>query len=112
MAGREYKAKLEQAVAFWPTPDASQRGARSSDLVVNQSTVKRRGSEQHRGMDLQTAAKLWPTPVARMHKDNGKSPSELKRNSETLAMVANGSLNPQWVEWLMGYPEGWTDLKD
>ena len=24
----------------------------------------------------------------------------------------NGSLNPQWVEWLMGYPVGWTDLQD
>jgi DNA (cytosine-5)-methyltransferase 1 len=23
----------------------------------------------------------------------------------------SGSLNPTWVEWLMGYPEGWTDLK-
>lgn len=23
----------------------------------------------------------------------------------------NGALNPTWVEWLMGYPEGWTDLK-
>ena len=23
-----------------------------------------------------------------------------------------GSLNPNWVEWLMGYPIGWTDLKD
>jgi hypothetical protein len=22
-----------------------------------------------------------------------------------------GSLNPQWVEWLMGYPAGWTDLE-
>ena len=22
----------------------------------------------------------------------------------------NGSLNPPWVEWLMGFPEGWTDL--
>ena len=22
-----------------------------------------------------------------------------------------GSLNPEWVEWLMGYPKGWTDLK-
>lgn len=23
----------------------------------------------------------------------------------------DGQLNPQWVEWLMGFPEGWTDLK-
>jgi hypothetical protein len=21
-----------------------------------------------------------------------------------------GKLNPVWTEWLMGYPEGWTDL--
>ncbi len=23
-----------------------------------------------------------------------------------------GSLNPDWTEWLMGYPIGWTDLKE
>ena len=23
----------------------------------------------------------------------------------------NGKLNPMWVEWLMGWPLGWTDLK-
>ena len=22
-----------------------------------------------------------------------------------------GALNPLWVEWLMGWPIGWTDLK-
>jgi hypothetical protein len=22
-----------------------------------------------------------------------------------------GKLNPEWVEWLMGWPLGWTDLK-
>jgi hypothetical protein len=22
----------------------------------------------------------------------------------------NGALNPTWIEWLMGYPEEWTDL--
>ena len=22
-----------------------------------------------------------------------------------------GQLNPTWVEWLMGFPLGWTDLK-
>ena len=23
----------------------------------------------------------------------------------------NGALNPTWVEWLMGFPLGWTDLQ-
>jgi hypothetical protein len=53
----------------------------------------------------------WPTPVARMWKDNGTSPSELNRNSETLAVQVGGKLNPAWVEWLMGWPLEWTDLK-
>jgi hypothetical protein len=24
----------------------------------------------------------------------------------------DGFLNPMWVEWLMGFPLGWTDLED
>jgi hypothetical protein len=24
---------------------------------------------------------------------------------------AGGSLNPTWVEWLMGFPLGWTDCE-
>jgi hypothetical protein len=63
-------------------------------------------------MTINDAVKLVPTPTSRMHKDNGKSPSELNRNSETLAMKAGGQLNPMWVEWLMGFPLGWTDLED
>ena len=108
---------LGGAVRMWPTPDASNRGPRSADLVVNQSTVQRRDSGHKRGIDLQTAAKLWPTPTANEdaagtpagkmqrqlgnHPDiRGKTPEEWER----------GSLNPQWVEWLMGYPVGYTDL--
>lgn len=52
-----------------------------------------------------------PTPVARDWKDNGKSPAELARNSTTLATTVGGQLNPTWIEWLMGLPLGWTELK-
>jgi DNA (cytosine-5)-methyltransferase 1 len=33
---------------------------------------------------------------------------------EKMAMQAGngGRLNPTWVEWLMGFPTGWTDLED
>jgi hypothetical protein len=33
------------------------------------------------------------------------------RQSPDLNKVIGGSLNPTWVEWLMGWPLGWTDLK-
>jgi hypothetical protein len=35
-------------------------------------------------------------------------------DEERKAMQAGngGKLNPTWVEWLMGFPTGWTDLED
>ena len=60
---------------------------------------------------------LWPTPTTQDASNNG-GPSQLKRNTLPLnAAVTNGnpssgSLNPTWIEWLMGYPQGWTDLED
>jgi len=52
----------------------------------------------------------WPTPTAHNAKETN-APSESKRNTPTLAAQVGGKLNPQWVEWLMGWPIGWTDLE-
>ena len=109
---------LGGAVRMWPTPDASDRGPRSADLVVNQSTVQRRDSGQKRGMDLQTAAKFFPTPTANEDAagtPNGKMQAMLGNHPDVRGTTpqhwAQGSLNPAWVEWLMGYPPGWTNLE-
>ena len=51
-----------------------------------------------------------PTPTAHNRKE-GNYPAERTRNTPTLAAVAGGRLNPQWTEWLMGWPINWTDLK-
>lgn len=61
----------------------------------------------------------WPTPVASMAK--GSSPKALIRKSgadrsndrldHAVMALHGGHLNPTWVEWLMGWPLGWTDLK-
>ncbi len=53
---------------------------------------------------------IWPTPTAHMAKETN-APSEANRNEPTLASRVGGHLNPMWVEWLMGWPPGWTDLK-
>jgi DNA (cytosine-5)-methyltransferase 1 len=60
----------------------------------------------------------WPTPTAnedaagrpgsKMQKMLGNHP---KIRGTTPAEWSGGTLNPNWVEWLMGLLIGWTDLK-
>ena len=49
----------------------------------------------------------FPTPTVQDSANNGGS-SQYERNSLPLNAVIGGALNPTWVEWLMGYPLGWT----
>jgi hypothetical protein len=88
--------KLGEFAKLWPTPTVC-------------GNYNRKGASATSGDGLATA--VYQTPVARMWNNNGKNPSELERNSPTLAMQAGGALSPTWVEWLMGWPLGWTDLK-
>ena len=103
-----------QEPKLWATPTAVQRRNRALDLVENNSTVRRRGSGQKRGIELPTQVKMYPTPAARDYKGmSGKGRQERKGNpKDTLPNAVGGSLNPQWVEWLMGYPVGYTDLNN
>jgi hypothetical protein len=66
--------------------------------------------------------KIWPTPQASDNRDRGNmsDPAIQRRIAKgkqiNLSMQVKensygGSLNPTWVEWLMGWPIGWTDLK-
>ena len=53
---------------------------------------------------------MLPTPDARDWKDNGPL-GDPSAHQQTLGRaVIGGPLNPTWVEWLMGFPSGWTDL--
>ena len=69
-----------------------------------------------------SASGLWPTPTASDNRDRGNmSDPAIQRRIRLgkqvgLSMAVKsgpqaGSLNPTWVEWLMGWPLGWTDLK-
>ena len=53
---------------------------------------------------------LLPTPTAHNAKETGAA-SQMGRNTVQLWDLMGGKLNPQWVEWLMGWPIGHTDLK-
>ena len=62
------------------------------------------------GNELGRAVNRMPTPTRHNAKECN-APSESERNTPTLAAQVGGSLNPMWVEWLMGWPVGWTDLQ-
>jgi len=58
----------------------------------------------------------WPTPRTKGMCGGSGSWDLLNKNTtveEARLMGAGngGQLNPPWVEWLMGWPLGWTDLK-
>jgi hypothetical protein len=71
------------------------------------------------GRDLRQDVKMYPTPTARDFKDSPNQKDRGKRDDSKLEMrvyrgekASSGSLNPQWVDWLMGYPVGYTDLNN
>ena len=78
-----------------------------------------------------TGCGSWPTPAARDYKGsnsrehcavNGTGRKHMDQLPNAVAYPdlyfgpekqeqTGGQLNPDWVEWLMGWPIGWTDLK-
>jgi len=106
-----------------PTPTASDHIERTSTSSekVNPLTGKSVSLDRFVRFwpDAETQASgtptMWPTPKARDWKD-GASAGTQGRSSPDLGKVVGqsqtaGSLNPTWVEWLMDFPTGWTDLK-
>lgn len=91
----------------WPTP----RGSDGGHGGPNQ-----RGSKGD--LMLPSAAAQWPTPCARDYRspgdaDRGKTRLNYEACSHRRRTRRNGRrcprrLNPLFVEWLMGWPSGWT----
>ncbi len=77
---------------------------------------------QKRQIGLENAVKYWPTPRARDAQPEGLEAGKRRIEKYSTcglqtAVSLNGEecglgpLNPAWVEWLMGWPIGWTELK-
>ena len=114
---------LGMVVALWPTPSAQEPGMKASRMVdkngnqpthLNQRLYdKETGRLCQKGLTqaVQIAA-LWPTPTA--NEDAAGTPNgkmqKMLGNHPDVRNTGAGTLNPQWVEWLMGFPSGWTDL--
>jgi hypothetical protein len=113
--GSNSRKALKKKMNQWPTPIASGGGGGTN--INNPRGI-------HQGNPLASAVKLsmnkWPTPQASDNRDRGNmsNPSIQRRVAIGKQIMlsqsvhpTSGALNPTWVEWLMGWPLGWTDLK-
>jgi len=102
--GRETSEGIASDTQFssgtlWPTP--TQRDYKGTS--AEEGLIRKDGKSR---MDqLPNAVKFWPTPRQFMYKD-----STTDRNKGNIGEKVGGQLNPDWVEQLMNFPEGWTDL--
>jgi len=91
MAMKQLQAKM------WPTP--ASRDFRGPNM---KPFSERGGGKKGEQLPNAVAHQMHPTPDAGAAKGRGVQSSGDRSR-------LGGSLNPQWVEWLMGFPEGWTD---
>lgn len=99
--GAAKRPTLALAAKLWPTP------------TVDDAHNVTRASGEYNSLTRQVS--LFPTPRvedAQRDSANNGGPSQQDRNTVPLNAVIGGALNPRWVEWLMGYPLGWTALAD
>lgn len=95
---------------LWPTPTAF-------DAVQYFGERKESNQENRHAMSLRHAVVRWPTPTARdgrtlkgaQDRPNRTGGPSLAQTMVDLGYQA-GALNVEFVEWLMGFPRGWTDL--
>ena len=94
----ENDSRSSQQGVMWPTP--------------HRNCANGAGEHGDGGTNLQTAV-MWPTPsVKGNHNRRGSSATsgDGLATAVKLEIAAKGVLNPAWVEILMGFPLGWTDV--
>jgi hypothetical protein len=103
--GSRHSLNLSTAVQKWPTPTASDWKGRGPNS-------KQQGLSEVVKYPTMSASGMGNTGSQQMlqkHVDSGSLTEEEKRG---MTAGNGGRLNPTWVEWLMGFPTGWTDLED
>ncbi len=89
---------------LWPTPNA--RDHKDTGANVDWEKVAKKSKL--------AGAVMWPTPTQSDYRSPNMNPAKNGQvepsSGHALPAKVGGQLNPTWVEWLMGYPTGWTDL--
>jgi hypothetical protein len=97
---------VDEGQRIWPSPMAS-------DAIGNRTT---KGKDRPDEGGLLQAAKMWPTPKStRSGPDYAREGRDGSGGDDLATFVvkeeytsSGGALSADWVEWLMGVPQGWS----
>jgi len=102
--GKHTQITLNRSVKMFPTPTVS-------DAIAGERIPQR---SKKRSANLIHVLRKIPTPTAQDGKNSTLPPSQSQRDSIPGYLIQqglSGVLNPLWVEWLMGFPVGMTELE-
>lgn len=121
LEGGRHSVSLHHFVKLWPTPSALERaGTHKPGSQLSLSKAVNGWTKGRVGQDLEEC-RMIPTPTV----SRGDYQIDPKTGEKLLKLEGyvkanrhgnpkervTGKLNPEWVEWLMGWPMGWTDLR-
>lgn len=95
---------------LFPTPKAQEPGTTSEGYgdCLNDVVHGRKGWGKQM-LPIPTASQCKGVRKAETMALTGRNPMTNSLGDAVMEMDG-GQLNPEWVEWLMGFPTGWTDL--
>ena len=105
---------LTMAVKMWPTP-------KTTDYKGSGPAGSKSAYHDLKKHNLKGVVMFYPTPTTgaglcggtgnfqqlKKLKDSGQITEEERRSMQA---GNGGQMNPDWVEWLMGYPIGWSEV--
>lgn len=112
--GTDDQGYSSPASQMWPTPTVAGCTIASEkriNLLAAGKTTFTSNQGVHGGVSnlrehvLARTKGLWPTPCA-----SNAQGTHGGENGRSLRTGSAGQLNPEWIEWLMGFPIGWTGL--
>jgi DNA (cytosine-5)-methyltransferase 1 len=128
--GSNSRKALKKRMEKWPTPATKGYGHAAEGMVGNliekieQGVITKLEAEQMLSLpkleNHRTWKKKFPTPQASDNRDRGNMSNAVVQRRVAIGKQillsqsvspTSGQLNPTWVEWLMGWPLEWTDLK-
>jgi hypothetical protein len=78
---------------------------------VKSDCTNRRESKNWKGNDLCSRVNKITFPTPTKSDGTGGPGNSPGRGGDNLRTAVQGSLNPDWVCWLMGWPIGWTNIE-